>query len=163
MIIRNTTPQDIKRITEIYNHYIENTTITFEYDRVTPEIMSERFLKYSEKYAYLTAELDGEVVGYAYGSAIWERAAYKYSTELSVYLDKDSLGNSIGTALYNVLIRKLEEKGFMNFYARISLPNTASIALHEKFGFYECGRFTKIGYKFDRWIDLTVMEKRLER
>ncbi len=163
MIIRDTKIEDINKIVEIYNHYIKNTTITFEYDPVTDEIMTERFLKYSEKYAYLTAEMNGEVLGYAYGSAIWERAAYKYSAELSVYLNKNSLQKGLGTALYNELIPRLQKKGFKNLYARIALPNEESIALHKKFGFFECGRFTEIGYKFDRWVDLAVLEKRLER
>ncbi len=163
MIIRDTKREDLKRIAEIYNHYIENTTITFEYDAVSEEVMAERFLKYSEKYAYLTAEEDGEVLGYAYGSAIWERAAYKYSVELSVYIDKNHLQKGVGKALYNKLLPTLEEKGFKNFYARIAMPNDSSIALHEKFGFTKCGEFKDIGYKFLRWVDLVVMEKRLER
>lgn len=158
-MIRSATPADVSAICSIYNHYIENTVITFEEDPLTEDEMAERIQAYSEKYVYIVHEEDGEVIGYAYGSSWRTRRAYRFSTETTVYLKDGAEGKGIGTLLYSELIERLKEKGFHSLIGCITLPNEKSVRLHEKMGFKKVAHFHEAGWKFNQWLDVGFWEK----
>lgn len=160
-VIRMATPEDASEIYAIYEPYILNTTVTFEYDRIPLEMFQNRMKTIMKKYPWLVYETDGEILGYAYASDFHERAAYSWDCELSIYLKENVRGRGIGTALYASLLEILEKQGYYQVYALISMPNPDSIVFHEKFGFTLDGIHKKTGYKFQRWIDLALLSKSL--
>lgn len=163
MNIRLATPSDAAALLAIYAPYVENTAITFEYEVPTIEDFTNRIAKTLEKYPYLVAEEDGVVVGYAYASTYYARAAYDWAVELSVYVSLDSRGQGVGTKLYDALEYLLDQMGYIHFLACISLPNEASLAFHRKRGYQQVAHFPKIGYKFNRWHDIVWLQKSLEK
>ena len=163
MEIRFAKPSDARSLLDIYAPYVENTAITFEYEVPTIENFANRIEKTLEKYPYLVAEEDGVVVGYAYASTYYARAAYDWAVELSVYVSQDALGQGVGTRLYDVLEDLLEQMGYIHFLTCISLPNEASLALHRKRGYQQVAHFPKIGYKFNRWHDIVWLQKSLDK
>ena len=134
MEIRFAKPSDARALLDIYAPYVENTAITFEYEVPTIENFATRIGKTLEKYPYLVAEEDGVVLGYAYASTYYARAAYDWAVELSVYVSQDARGKGVGSKLYDKLEDLLDQMGYMHFLACISLPNEASLALHRKRG-----------------------------
>ena len=134
MEIRLAKPSDARSLLDIYAPYVENTAITFEYEVPTVEDFTIRIEKTLEKYPYLVAEDDGVVLGYAYASTYYARAAYYWAVELSVYVSQDARGQGVGTKLYDALEDLLDQMGYMHFLACISLPNESSLALHRKRG-----------------------------
>jgi phosphinothricin acetyltransferase len=157
-MIRDITVSDAPQICEIYNHYILNTIITFEELIVSEQEMRLRIEETIKKLPWIVFEKEGEISGYAYASEWKSRCAYKYSLESTVYLRNGSEGNGIGSQLYDVLIRKIKDKKYHAIIGGISLPNEASIALHEKYGFEKIGHFKEVGYKFNSWIDVGYWE-----
>ena len=151
MEIRLAKPSDARSLLDIYAPYVENTAITFEYEVPTIGDFAIRIEKTLEKYPYLVAEEDGVVLGYAYASTYYARAAYDWAVELSVYVSLDSRGQGVGTKLYDALEYLLDQMGYVHFLACISLPNEASLTLHRKRGYQQVAHFPKIGYKFNRW------------
>ena len=164
MIVRNVELADAKSVADIYNHYIENTTVTFEEDVLDASEISERITESRTlKLPWCVAENEaGKVVGYAYASKWKGRCAYRYSVEVTVYLHPNNEGKGIGTSLYEMLFRELRAQGFQVVIGGIALPNPASIALHEKFGLRKCGHFEKVGYKFGCYIDVGYWQGFLE-
>ena len=163
MEIRFAKPSDARSLLDIYAPYVENTAITFEYEVPTIEDFATRIAKTLEKYPYLVAEEDGVVVGYAYASTYYARAAYDWAVELSVYVSQDARGQGVGSKLYDALEDLLEQIGYIHFLACISLPNEASLALHRKRGYQQVAHFPKIGYKFNRWHDIVWLQKSLDK
>ena len=163
MEIRLAKPSDARSLLDIYAPYVENTAITFEYEVPTIEDFATRIAKTLEKYPYLVAEEDGVVVGYAYASTYYARAAYDWAVELSVYVSQDARGKGVGSKLYDALEEMLEQMGYIHFLACISLPNEASLALHRKRGYQQVAHFPKIGYKFNRWNDIVWLQKSLDK
>ena len=163
MNIRFATPSDAATLLAIYAPYVENTAITFEYEVPTIEDFTNRIAKTLEKYPYLVAEEDGVVVGYAYASTYYARAAYDWAVELSVYVSQDARGKGVGSKLYDKLEDLLDQMGYMHFLACISLPNEASLALHRKRGYQQVAHFPKIGYKFEHWHDIVWLQKSLDK
>ena len=163
MEIRLAKPSDARSLLDIYAPYVENTAITFEYEVPTIEDFAIRIEKTLEKYPYLVAEEDGVVLGYAYASTYYARAAYDWAVELSVYVSQDARGKGVGSKLYDALEEMLEQMGYIHFLACISLPNEASLALHRKRGYQQVAHFPKIGYKFNRWNDIVWLQKSLEK
>ena len=163
MEIRFAKPSDARSLLDIYAPYVENTAITFEYEVPTIEDFATRIAKTLEKYPYLVAEEDGVVVGYAYASTYYARAAYDWAVELSVYVSQDARGQGVGTRLYDALEDLLEQMGYIHFLACISLPNEASLALHRKRGYQQVAHFPKIGYKFNCWHDIVWLQKSLDK
>ena len=155
---------DLARIVEIYNHYIENTPASFETEPHTVEGRQEWFASFGETgpFRLIVAELDGSVMGFACSARFNPRAAYSTSVETSVYLDPDYTGRGFGAPLYGALLDELDrEPGLHRAYGGISLPNPASIALHERLGFRHVGTFREVGYKFDRYWDIARYERDL--
>ncbi len=166
IVIRDATLEDASRILEIYSYYIENTAITFEYDVPSVEAFRDRMSETMKRYPYLVIEADGMVQGYAYAGPFKGRAAYDWSCELTVYLDRQAQKRGFGQALYVALEEKLKQMGMLNLYACIGYPETEdeyltrnSADFHAYLGFREVGRFHQCGYKFQRWYDMIWMEK----
>ncbi len=162
-MIRNIEWSDIHAITTIYNYYIENTIITFEEERITPEDMAGRVESISREYPWIVFEENGTVVGYAYASRFRARASYRHSTETTIYLDKDRLGKGFGYRLYKELLDRVKKGEFRVAYAAVALPNPGSVRLHEKLEFRKVGHFTDVGLKFGNWIDVGYWELPLQR
>lgn len=152
---------DIPACVEIYNYYIENTTITFEEAPLRAEDFSARARNIQKTYPYLVAEKDGAVVGYAYLDAYNERSAYRYTADLSIYLAHDRLGQGAGSALLEKIEARGREMGLHSIVAIITEENARSLAFHGRHGYREVGRLYKSGYKFDRWLDVAFCQKML--
>lgn len=156
---RFATVEDASKILEIYKYYIENTTITFEYDVPTFVEFKERIKNTLLEYPYIVCEYRNEILGYAYAHKVWMRAAYQWDAELSVYIDKDYTGNGLGKKLYKILIEILKLQNVVNVYGCVTYPNEKSDKLHESFGFKKVGIFENSGYKFGKWIGVTWFHK----
>jgi L-amino acid N-acyltransferase YncA len=161
MIVRKVTSADAKAITAIYNYYIENTIITFEEEPVSTEAMTLRIETISAKYPYLVIEHEGEVIGYAYVTEWKTRSAYRYSAEDTIYLDHRAIGKGAGRILFSALLDEVKNTNLHSIVGGISLPNSSSIALHEKSGFKKIGQFEEIGLKFGNWIDVAYWELKI--
>lgn len=159
--IRMATLSDAEAILAIYNPYIMETAITFEYDPVTLDEFKERMRKVQAQFPWLVCEQEDAVVGYAYCSLFKERAAFAWDCESTVYLKETAYHQGIATALYTKLFELVKEQGYYNIYALITNLNESSVALHRKFGFNEVGIYRNTGFKMGQWWDLLVMEKRL--
>jgi L-amino acid N-acyltransferase YncA len=160
-MVRKVRTEDAGQISEIYNYYIENTTVTFEEIALSETEMQERIEKISSKYPFLVWEENSQVIGYAYATEWKVRAAYRNSVEVTIYLKKGNSGKGIGKQLYDELFRQIKENKDLNIHAiigGIALPNEASVALHEKFGFQKVAHFKEVGYKFQQWIDVGYWE-----
>jgi len=155
MTIRAATAADADPVARIYNPYIAGTIITFEELPVTAQEMADRIGQVAaEGLPWLVAEQHCAVVGYAYASKWKGRCAYRYSAETTVYVAQQSTRRGTGTQLYASLLALLKEKGLHVAIGGIALPNDASVALHEKFGFRKVAQFYEVGHKFGRWIDV---------
>lgn len=162
MIIRDATVSDASDIVEIYNYYVANTWATFEEDEVTCTEMSDRLNKVvGSGLPWIVAVIDETIVGYAYATKWKERSAYRFSVESTVYLAHGAQGKGLGTTLYESLISKLKLKGINSVIGGITLPNPASVGLHEKMGMEKVAHFSKVGFKFQRWLDVGYWQLRL--
>lgn len=157
--IRPVTLSDTDALLAIYAPYVTETAITFEYTVPSPSEFSKRIQAVSSRYPYLAACQDGVIKGYAYASEFKSRAAYGWSVETSVYVEKHSGGQGIGSLLYQELEALLARQNICNLCACIAYPNPESIAFHEKHGYQTVAHFHKSGYKFDTWYDMIWMEK----
>lgn len=154
-MIRDVTLADADRIAEIYNYYIRETIVTFEYDPVTGEDIKERIKKVTEKnFPYFVYEQEERVIGYAYLNNWRERAAYDITLETSVYLDHNLTGSGIGSILYQELIDRARKINIHSLIGVVSLPNEQSQKLHRKFNFKLIGNFRESGVKFGKLIDV---------
>ena len=123
--------------------------------------MRRRIERVQTGYPYLVAEAEGIVVGYAYATHFRERHAYRFSTETTVYVDPQAIAAGCGTALYGELIADLKIRGFKMAIGGVSLPNDASVRLHEKLGFEKIAHFSNVGRKFDKWVDVGFWQLQL--
>lgn len=160
MVTREASPADASRICEIYNHYVAETTITFEEQPVSESVICERMSDSERGFPWLVCDLDG-VVGFAFASPWKSRCSYRYSAESSIYLDPDFTRRGLGRPLYEALLAHLQAGGYRSAIGGIALPNEASIALHEKCGFTKVAQFEQVGFKFDRWIDVGYWQRML--
>ncbi len=160
-MIRMATLEDAPAIYRIYEPYIMETAITFEYDPVPLEIFQKRMETVLELFPWLVYERDGEILGYAYCAKFKERAAFAWDCECSVYIDQKAHRQGIATILYDKLFELVKKQGYYTVYALITYHHESSMELHKKFGFKQVGIYEKTGYKFGKWWDLLVMEKRL--
>jgi L-amino acid N-acyltransferase YncA len=161
-MIRKVEIRDAEEITAIYNYYIENTTITFEEESVSVEEMAARIESISSIYPYFVVEDNGIVVGYAYATQWKARSAYRFSAEVTIYLHHELKGKGIGSTLFHALVEEMRKTDLHVLVGGIALPNEASIALHEKFGFKKIAQFEEIGFKFGKWIDVGYWELKMK-
>ena len=158
-MIRKVTFDDIQQICDIYNHYIQNTIITFEESPVPYKEMKKRIVEITSSLPFFVYTENEEIIGYTYASK-WKgrRCAYRFSVEATIYLKAGKLGKGIGTKLYTALLNDLRKRNIHAVIGGIALPNQESQHLHEKFGFKKVAHFTEVGYKFNQWIDVGYWE-----
>jgi len=161
-MVRPAKLEDAAQITDIYNYYIINTTVTFEKTPITSDDMKERIEKIHVKYPWLVLEEDRIIQGYAYATDWKPRGAYRHSVESTVYLRNGQSGKGYGSQLYSKLIEVLSQLNVHAVIGGIAQPNEGSIALHEKFGFEKVAHFKEVGYKFDEWVDVAYWQRLLD-
>lgn len=167
--IRIASPDDAASLVAIYAPYVENTAITFEYTVPSVPEFRQRIITTLQKYPYLVAEQDHQIVGYAYLSPFVGRAAYDWAAETSIYVAQHCKHQGIGKLLYQALENICHQMGILNLNACISYPKDAndphlnhnSPSFHQHLGYRLAGHFHDCGYKFDRWYDMIWMEKML--
>lgn len=166
--LRVAAPEDAAALVDIYAPYVRDTAITFEYDVPSVAEFAGRIAHVLEKFPYLVAENDGEIVGYAYAGAFHPRAAYQWCVEMSVYVKQDVRRMGVGRKLYDAMETILKLQRLTNVEACIAVPGTPdahltmdSVRFHEKMGYRMVGAFHQCGYKFDTWYDMVWMEKHI--
>jgi phosphinothricin acetyltransferase len=160
--IRAGREEDLVALTRIYNHFVKNTHVTFDLEPFTVDARREWFGHYATtgRHRLLVAEAAGsEVVGYATSGRFRDKPAYAPSVETTVYCAPQAIGLGVGSALYAALFEALQDEDVHRAYAGVALPNQASLALHRRFGFTEIGTFREVGRKFDKWWDVTWLER----
>lgn len=161
MTIRPATLSDAEAIHDLYAPYVLETCISFETVVPTIEAFKLRMESIIRDYPYLVCEADGVIAGYAYASKHRERAAYRFSADVSVYVAPGYHRKGIGKSLYLKLFELLKEQGIYTVFAGVTLPNDNSIGLHKSLGFTEVGTFKHTGYKFGKWLDVLWLQKAL--
>ncbi len=154
---------DLTQINDIYNHYVAHKSITFDFEPFTTDQRSlwfEQFRTGGPNQLFVALQ-EGEVIGFAYGHAFRQKPAYETTVETTVYLAHDVTRRGIGTRLYEALFEALSGQDLRMAVAGVTLPNDASVALHEAFGFKPTGVFHEVGRKFDKYWDVAWYEKRL--
>ena len=169
MLLRSANEADAPRLLEIYSYYVQNTAITFEIETPSPDEFRSRVRNTLARYPYLVLEEDGKIQGYAYAGPFHSRAAYRFSCEVSIYLDRSSRGRGYGRKLYEALEAELKRRGILNLYACIGVPRADggddeylthdSENFHRRLGYAKAGEFHLCGTKFGRWYDMIWMEK----
>lgn len=168
-VIRLARIEDAEELTAIYEPYVRETAITFEYVPPTADEFAERMRKTMEFHPYLVAEFDGRLVGYAYAGTFKGRPAYDWAVETSIYVARGHAGEGIGRALHDALERALAAQGVLNMYACIAVPDGEddetltrnSQRFHEYMGYRLVGEFYQCGFKGGRWYNMIWMEKML--
>ena len=161
--IRTASQDDLAELTEIYNHYVIHTTITFDVDPFTVENRQAWFDAHvtDPRHRLFAAEEGGRVVGYASTSRFRQKAAYDTTVEASVYCSPTAVGRGIGRSLYQMLFESIAGQDINRIVAGVTLPNDSSIALHRRFGFKPVGTFSANGRKFGRYWDVAWFERPL--
>lgn len=159
--IRTATIADARAIQAIYAPMVCDTAISFELVPPTIDEMAGRIEATLLTYPYLVAEVDGEVVGYAYASQHRSREAYQWSVDVTVYVSPTAHRQGIGRAMYQKLLPILERQGFHAAYAGIALPNPASVGLHQALGFSHIGTYPEVGFKHGQWHSVGYWRKAL--
>lgn len=163
--LRDATPRDIPHLVEIYNHYVANSTVTFDEDPLTLKEMRAKFKLVADLgFPWLVAESpSGQVLGYAYVTPWKQKAAYRFTVENSIYLGPASTGKGLGTALMTELLPRAKAAGVKEIIAVIADKGAeGSLKLHERFGFKEIGHMGKVGHKFGRWLGTYLLQKSLK-
>jgi phosphinothricin acetyltransferase len=163
--LRDAEPRDIPDMREIYNHYVANSTVTFDEDALTLAEMRSKYKHVVDlAYPWLVAvSPGGNVLGYAYVTPWKPKAAYRFTVENSIYLGPASTGKGLGSALMKELLARSKAAGIKEVVAVIADRGAeASIALHTRFGFKEIGHMGKVGFKFGRWLGTVLMQKSLK-
>ena len=154
-MIRSADPaRDGAACAAIYAPYVRDTAISFEQVAPADAEVAARIRRAQETHAWLVAERDEAVVGFAYAGPHRERAAYRWAADVAVYVARDHVGHGIGHALYTALLERLFDQGVHVACAGITLPNAASVALHEALGFRPVGVYRDIGFKAGSWHDV---------
>jgi len=161
MKVRDANEHDAEACAAIYAPYVTDTTITFEYEPPSAAEMARRIAAAQRAHAWLVLEDDGRVVGYAYAGPYKERAAYRWSSEVSVYLEMGRRRGGSGRLLYEALFERLAERGFRTLVAVMTLPNDASEGLHRAMGFEPIGTFRRVGWKHGQWRDVAWAQRSL--
>ena len=164
-VIREATPADLPAITALYGREVLTGTATFELDAPPLAEMTARFEAVRARgLPWFVAEIDGAFAGYAYASPFRPRPAYRYGVEGSIYVEETARGRGVGRALLSALIYRARDLGLRHIIGAISDSATsgASIALHERLGFRRVGAYEQVGWKFDRWLDVHLMQLDLD-
>jgi L-amino acid N-acyltransferase YncA len=158
LTVRDASRLDAAACAAIYAPYVTGTAISFEAEPPSEVEMSARISAAARSHAWLVAEADGRVIGYAYGGPFASRAAYQWSCEVSVYLEMGRRRTGAGRALYSELLPRLVARGFRVAVAKMTLPNDGSVGLHKAMGFQETGVHPRIGFKHGAWHDVAITQ-----
>ena len=161
-MLRIAAEEDVSAMLAIYRPYVLTSTATFEYDPPSEEEFLRRYHTITTQFPWLLWEEDGQILGYAYASLPFSRAAYAWCAEPTIYLKSQARGKGIGKALYDALEAILDAQGYYLLYSLVCGENENSMRFHEKRGYRTVAHFPACGFKFGRWIDLNWMEKRLK-
>jgi L-amino acid N-acyltransferase YncA len=159
--IRDASDRDAEACAAIYAPYVTDTAITFEAEPPSAADMAERMAVAARGHAWLVLEDEGRVVGYAYGRQFNPRAAYRWSCEVSIYLERGRRRTGAGRALYEALFARLVERGYRTAVAGMTLPNEASVGLHRAMGFEQVGVLSRVGWKHGAWHDVAWVQRTL--
>jgi L-amino acid N-acyltransferase YncA len=154
---------DGARLSKIFAPYVNNTAITFQESAPDASYFSKKIVELLPEFPFLVLEEAGCVFAYAYASHHRALPAYRWCAEVSIYVDMDYRKKGGGSQLYTALLQILEKQGYVNVYAGITLPNEASVRIHEKFGFRPFAYFSKIGFKKGAWRDVGWWERRFDK
>lgn len=157
-MIRDVNIQDAKQIVDIYNYYVLNSIVTFDNIPFSEQDFKERIETISSQYPFIIFEEDHHILGYAYANMFRQKPAYRNTVETTIYLKHDVQGRLIGSTLYIELLKKLKEQNYHAIIGGLSLPNDASVRLHEKLGFKQVAHFKEVGFKFNKWVDVGFWE-----
>ena len=161
MKLRAATFDDAAAIAEIYAPFVRGSAVSFETEPPGAEAMRARIEAGGALYPWLVAEEERTVLGYAYAARFRDRPAYRFAVETSVYLRPDACGRGLGRRLYEPLLASLEAQGFTQAIAAITLPNAASVRLHERLGFERAGTYRQVGWKLGAWHDVGLWQRPL--
>jgi L-amino acid N-acyltransferase YncA len=161
MDVRDASEQDAAACAAIYAPYVTDTAISFETRPPSAAEMAERIATATRTHAWLVLEDQGRVVGYSYGGQHQKRAAYRWSCEVSIYLELGRRRTGGGRALYDALFARLAQRGFRTAVAGMTLPNEASVGLHRAMGFEPIGTYRRIGWKHGAWHDVAWAQRPL--
>lgn len=153
--IRFATTADAPAVLEIYGPFCEDSPISFETEKPSVSEIERRIRKIVERFPWLICENENEVLGYAYAGPHRDRAAYRWSVDVAIYIARKCRGQGFGTALYTVLFELLRIQGYFKAYAGNTLPNPASVRLHQRLGFEPVAIYKKVGYKAGAWHDVS--------
>lgn len=162
-LVRPMAEPDLPAVLDITNHYILHTAINFHTEPATLDGLAREWTATRDRYPWLVAAEGNTVIGYAKATQWKPRAAYDPTAEVTVYIHPDHHRRGVGRALYESLFRELAQRGFVTLLAGITLPNDASIGLHESLGFRKAGVFPRVGRKFDRWHDVGYWVQHLDQ
>lgn len=157
--VRDASTDDAEACAAIYAPYVTGTAVSFETEPPGPDELAQRIGAALDTHAWLVAERDGAVVGYAYATAYKPRAAYRWTCEVSVYVAGEAQHGGVGRALYTALLDRLAERGYRTAIATMTLPNPASTALHEALGFVRSGVLARVGWKAGDWHDVALFHR----
>lgn len=160
-VIRFAAPSDAKAMAAIYRPYVMETAYTFEYEPPDEVEFARRLRRIGAGFPWLAVERDGRLFGYAYASRAFERAAYGWDADLSVYLCPEAQGQGLGRALYTLLERMLARQGYQVIYCLVTSGNEGSCRFHEALGYRLAASLPNTGFKFGRWLSIHWYEKRL--
>ncbi|MFD1614988.1 GNAT family N-acetyltransferase [Gelatiniphilus marinus] len=149
---------DTQALLDIYNYYVLNTTVTFDVEPLSLKVFKDKLIKIHNQYPILVFEEEANVLGYAYGSRFRPKTAYNYTAESTVYVKQDALGQQIGSKLYAELLSQLKASNLHAVLGVLTLPNAASVKLHEKFGFKQAAYLKDVGYKFGEWQSVGIWQ-----
>lgn len=157
--IRIAEKEDTESIWRLYQPYVDNTVISFEYEMPSKEAFEKRIVTTLEQYPYLVCVEGTTILGYAYAGRVRGREAYDWAAELSVYVHRDYHGKGIGSNLYCKLMNLLQRQGIRTVYGCVTCPNVKSDQLHHALGFHEAGKWHHCGFKQGKWLDVIWYEK----
>ena len=158
--VRAAVAADVEAVAHIYNHYVTNTIVTFDEEPVPAGEVARRMEQVAaSSLPGLVAEVDRRVIGYAYAGRWHARAAYRFSAEVTVYVDPSHVGRRVGSHLYAALFPMLRARGIHAVLGGIALPNPASVVLHERCGLQKVAHLREVGFKFGRWIDVGYWQR----
>ncbi len=153
-VIRKVHIDDAQQLVDIYNYYVLNTIITFDDVPLQPQAFDDKITTLNADFPFIVFEENNKIIGYAYAGKWRQKPAYKNTVEITVYLKHGEYGKQIGTKLYTELLKQLKTQNFHTVIGGLTLPNEASVRLHEKFGFQKVAHFKEVGLKFDQWLDV---------
>ncbi|MBS0505686.1 MAG: N-acetyltransferase [Proteobacteria bacterium] len=159
--IRPATPEDAAAVAAIYAPHVTDSVASFEEKAPTAAEMRARMAKLAGRFPWLIADEGGTVLGYAYACQFRDRRAYRWAVETTVYVADAAQSRGVGSLLYTALLDQLRRQGFTQAIAAISLPNDASVKLHERAGFRRAGVYRQVGWKMGRWVDVGLWQAEL--